>query len=66
MLDINSAIILTNKVKNKAVTRNQLVTARVASKIESELHGLDNRSYQAKQYLANVVPKLQQLNTLLG
>ena len=66
MLDINSAIILTNKVKNKAVTRNQLVTARVASKIESELHGLDIRSYQAKQYLANVVPKLQQLNNLLG
>ena len=66
MLDINHAIILTNKVKNKAVTRNQLVTAKVASKIESELQGLDNRSYQAKQYLASVVPKLQQLNTILG
>lgn len=66
MLDINSAIILTNKVKNKAVTRNQLVTARVAGKIQSELHGLDVRSYQAKQYLASVVPKLQQLDKLLG
>lgn len=66
MYDLNSAIILTNKVKNKAVTRNQLVTARVASKIESELQGLDTRSYLANQYLANVVPKLQQLNTMLS
>ena len=66
MLDINHAIILTNKVKNKAVTRNQLVTARVAGKIQSELHSLDTRSYQSKQYLASVVPKLQQLNKMLG
>lgn len=66
MLDINSAIILTNKVKSKAVANNQLATARVAGKIKSELHGLDVRSYQAKQYLANVVPKLQQLDKMLG
>ena len=66
MLDINHAIILTNKVKIKAVANNQLATARVAGKIQSELHGLDVRSYQAKQYLASVVPKLQQLDKLLG
>lgn len=65
MLDINNVLILTNRVKSKAVTRNQLVTARVASKIKSELQGLDTRSYQAKQYLASVVPKLQQLDKLL-
>ena len=66
MLDINHAIILTNNVKNKAAANNQLATARVAGKIKSELHGLDVRSYQAKQYLASVVPKLQQLDKLLG
>lgn len=66
MLDINHAIILTNNVKNKAVANNQLATARVASKIQSELHSLDTRSYQSKQYLASVVPKLQQLDKMLG
>ena len=66
MLDINNIILLTDRVKSKAVTRNQLATARVAGKIQSELRSLDVRSYQAKQYLANVVPKLQQLNNLLG
>lgn len=66
MLDINHAIILTNKVKNKAVANNQLATARVAGKIQSELHSLDTRSYQSKTYLASVVPKLQQLDKLLG
>lgn len=66
MLDINHAIILTNNVKNKAVANNQLATARVAGKIKSELHGLDVRSYQAKQYLASVVPKLQQLDKMLS
>lgn len=66
MLDINNVILLTDRVKSKAVANNQLATARVASKIKSELHGLDVRSYQAKQYLANVVPKLQQLNTMLS
>ena len=66
MLDINHAIILTNKVKNKAVANNQLATARVAGKIKSELSTLDTRSYQSKQYLASVVPKLQQLDKMLG
>ena len=66
MLDISNVILLTDKVKSKAVANNQLATARVASKIKSELQGLDTRSYLAKQYLANVVPKLQQLNTMLS
>lgn len=66
MLDINHAIILTNKVKNKAVANNQLATARVADKVKSELSTLDTRSYQSKQYLASVVPKLQQLDKMLG
>ena len=66
MLSNNDVIILTNKVRNKAVAKNQLATANVASKIESELRGLDVRSYQAKQYLASVVPKLQMLDKALG
>ena len=66
MLDINNVILLTDRVKSKAVANNQLATARVAGKIKSELYGLDTRSYQSKQYLASVVPKLQQLDKLLG
>lgn len=66
MKSIDNCLTLANRVKVKAVTNNQLATARVASKIESELHSLDTRTYQAKQYLANVVPKLQQLNSMLG
>ena len=66
MLSNNDVIILTNKVRNKAVARNQLATAKVVSKIESELHGLDPRSYQTKTYLASVVPKLQALDKALG
>ena len=66
MLSVNDTIILTNKVRNKAVARNQLVTAQVASKIESELRGLDPRTYQAKAYMASVVPKLQTLNEALS
>lgn len=66
MKSVNSYLALANRVKVKAVANNQLATARVASKVESELRSLDVRSYQAKQYLANVVPKLQQLNNLLG
>ena len=66
MKSVNSYLALANRVKVKAVANNQLATASVASKIESELHSLDTRTYQAKQYLANVVPKLQQLNNLLG
>lgn len=49
MLDINNVILLTDKVKSKAVANNQLATARVAGKIQSELHSLDTRSYQSKQ-----------------
>ena len=66
MLSVNDTIILTGKVRNKAVAKNQLVTAQVASKIESELRGLDPRTYQAKAYMASVVPKLQMLNKALG
>lgn len=66
MKSVNSYLALANRVKVKAVANNQLATARVASKVESELRSLDTRTYQAKQYLANVVPKLQQLNSMLG
>ena len=66
MKSIDNYLTLANRVKSKAVANNQLATARVASKVESELRSLDVRSYQAKQYLANVVPKLQQLNSMLG
>lgn len=66
MLDINNVLILTNRVKSKAVANNQLATARVADKVKSELSTLDTRSYQSKAYLASVVPKLQQLDKMLG
>lgn len=66
MLSNSDVIILTNKVRNKAVARNQLATAQVVSKVESELRGLDPRSYQTKTYLASVVPKLQALDKALG
>lgn len=65
MLNINNVILLTDRVKSKAAANNQLATARVAGKIKSELQSLDTRSYQAKQYLASVVPKLQQLDKML-
>ena len=66
MSSVNDIIILTGKVRNKAVANNQLATARVVGKIESELHGLDPRSYNSKQYLASVVPKLQALDKALA
>ena len=66
MLDINNVILLTDRVKSKAVANNQLATARVARKIGTELKTLDTRSYQSKAYLASVVPKLQQLDKMLG
>ena len=66
MLDINNVILLTDRVKSKAVANNQLATARVAGKIKSELSTLDTRSYQSKTYLASVVPKLQQLDKMLS
>ena len=66
MLDINNIILLTDRVKSKAVANNQLATARVASKIGTELKTLNIKSYQSKAYLASVVPKLQQLDTMLS
>lgn len=66
MLSVNDTIVLTGKVRNKAVANNQLATANVASKIISELKTLDTKSYQAKTYLASVVPKLQMLDKALG
>jgi hypothetical protein len=66
MLSVNDTIILTGKVRNKAVAKNQLATARVADKIGSELKTLDPRSYQTKAYMASVVPKLQMLDKALG
>ena len=66
MLSVNDTIILTGKVRSKAVAKKQLATAQVASKIESELRCLDPRTYQAKAYMASVVPKLQMLNNALG
>lgn len=66
MSSVNDIIILTGKVRNKAVAKNQLATARVVGKIETELRGLDPRSYNSKQYLASVVPKLQVLDKALG
>lgn len=65
MLSVNDTIILTGKVRNKAVANNQLATARVVDKIGSELKTLDPRSYQTKAYMASVVPKLQQLDKAL-
>ena len=66
MLDINNVILLTDKVKSKAVANNQLATARVASKIGTELKTLNPKSYQSKAYLASVVPKLQHLDKMLS
>ena len=66
MLSVNGTIILTGKVRNKAVAKNQLATARVVDKIGSELKTLDPRSYQTKAYMASVVPKLQMLDKVLG
>lgn len=66
MLDINNVILLTDRVKSKAVANNQLATAIVADKIKSELSTLDTKSYQSKTYLASVVPKLQQLDKMLS
>lgn len=66
MSSVNDIIILTGKVRNKAVAKNQLATAQVVDKIGSELKTLDPRSYQTKAYLASVVPKLQVLDKALG
>lgn len=66
MYNKNNVILLVNKVKNKAVTRNQLVTAQVLNKVQSEVQNLDTRTYQAKNYLSNVVPKIHSLDRELN
>lgn len=63
MVNINNAILLVNDVKHKAVAKNQLATAQVLNKVASELRELKPNSYEAKRYLASVVPKLHSLNT---
>lgn len=66
MADINNVILLVNNVKKRAVAKNQLVTAQVLNNVASELQTLDPNSYEAKRYLANVVPKLRSLNADLS
>lgn len=66
MADINNVILLVNDVKKRAVAKNQLVTAQVLNKVTSELHELKPNSYEAKRYLAYVVPKLHSLNADLS
>ena len=66
MADINNVILLVNDVKKRAVAKNQLVTAQVLNNVASELQTLDPNSYEAKRYLANVVPKLHSLNSNLS
>lgn len=66
MADINNVILLVNDVKKRAVAKNQLVTAQVLNKVTSELLELKPGSYEAKRYLASVVPKLHSLNSNLN
>lgn len=66
MVDINNVILLVNDVKKRAVAKNQLVTAQVLNNVASELRELKPNSYEAKRYLANVVPKLHSLNSNLS
>lgn len=66
MQNIAYALDLATRVKSKAISCGQQLTATAASKVERELQGLNSNNYLAKQYLANVVPKLQQLNSALG
>lgn len=66
MADINNVILLVNDIKKRAVAKNQLVTAQVLNNVASELKNLNPNSYEAKRYLASVVPKLRSLNTDLS
>lgn len=66
MADINNVILLVSDVKKRAVAKNQLVTAQVLNNVASELQTLKPNSYEAKRYLANVMPKLHSLNTDLS
>ena len=66
MYNKDNVILLVNKVKSKAVARNQLATAQVLDKVQSEVRNLDTRTYQAKNYLSNVVPKIHSLDRELN
>lgn len=66
MYNKDNVILLVNKVKNKAVARNQLATAQVLNKVQSEIANLDTRTYQAKIYLSNVIPKIHSLDRELN
>ena len=66
MYNKDNIILMVNKVKNKAVTRNQLVTAKVLDKVQSDIANLDTRTYQAKCYLSNVIPKIHSLDNELN
>ena len=66
MYNKDNIILLVNKIKSKAVARNQLATAQVLNKVQSEVQNLDVRTYQAKNYLSNVVPKIHSLDRELN
>jgi len=66
MYNKDNVILLVNKVKSKAVARNQLATAQVLNKVQSEVQNLDVRTYQAKNYLSNVIPKIHSLDRELN
>lgn len=66
MYNKDNVILLVNKVKSKAVARNQLATAQVLDRVQSEVQNLDVRTYQAKNYLSNVVPKIHSLDRELN
>lgn len=66
MYNKDNVILLVNKIKNKAVARNQLATAQVLNKVQSEVQNLDTRTYQAKIYLSNVIPKIHSLDRELN
>ena len=66
MYNKDNVILLVNKVKSKAVARNQLATAQVLDRVQSEVQNLDVRTYQAKNYLSNVIPKIHSLDRELN
>ena len=45
MYNKDNVILLVNKVKSKAVARNQLATAQVLDRVQSEVQNLDVRTY---------------------
>ena len=66
MYNINDTLTLLTNVKNKAIAKNQLAMANVLNKVHKELAGMDANTYQAKAYIATVVPKLRTLNEALA